>query len=60
MNDLIKAVDTAVWCLAVKKHTKKGQRCKGCEVNLKASLDNLEVAYLKYLDSQKKLVGRRM
>lgn len=43
VNDLIKAVDTACWCWAVQKNSKR----KGM-VDWKSSLDELCEAYEKY------------
>lgn len=42
IEPLLKAVDTACWCLAVKANTKKGHSCK---VDWKSSLVDLQEAW---------------
>lgn len=42
LKPLIQAIENAIWCLAVKEHTKKGHRCK---VDWKQSLVELSEAY---------------
>ena len=45
LQPLLNAVDTAVWCLAVKDQTRKGLRCK---IDWKSALKELEDAWYKY------------
>lgn len=45
LNPLLKAVDVACWCLAVKENTRKGQRCM---VDVKGALKDLQIAWGEY------------
>lgn len=54
LKPLLDAVDVACWALAVKKHTRKGTRCK---VDWKSALDDLCEAWGKFQMKQSDLVA---
>lgn len=45
LRELLEAIDTAMWCLAIKKNTKKGKKCP---VDWKSSLDDLQKSWEVY------------
>lgn len=51
---LLQAVDTAVWAMSVKNHTKTGQRCK---VDWKGALKDLILEWERYQIKMSDLVA---